>query len=1137
MNIKYPFLSILLILMTISISGQETDYYMKYFSTENGLPSNTIKDIIQDKNGFIWIATDAGVAKYDGLDFKIFNEELQSSYVKDLYDFDDNGVIVTTDLGLGFFHLGQQKNHYKTLINGSTDETDSLVFYPKLVFVDSKERIWISETNDISKFENEKFEKYKFDFTYYTNDYKRSYIFLEDKDNKIIATSWKGYCFYFDESRNQFLKIPFDEEGEFFINSIQMINGEIYFGTSLGIYQATISKNYKNLKLKRIGDLNNISCLYQVDESNILVGTWAEGLHKYNFIKNELERVPEVTNDYINSILVDKNGGIWISSDDGVFLLKSKLFKTVDLSEIYSIGIPKYISSIKSINKQLYFSSGYRLFKILQDAKGKLSFLELPNSEHSGVQDFIITDNGYWISYQDGTLHFFDSNGNVRFNRKLDNGILGRLFLDKNKNLWAFGVVSKSVFKIDEHFNLEIFSKEKTKSQYIEVIKQLDDGKIYIAGVNDNYNFILYFDGKLNEFLPLKTDTQNNELNYAHVFDIDYNKEKGSILIATSNGFIEYYNSKFSKLFIGTELENISTRAVMWEDKDVLWLGTDKGLFITNSKDFAQYNRFDGLPSATISGRCIIKDYQNKIWIGTVSGLTYLKSESMSVNKSPTPKIVNKEFDNNLQLGESEYLEGISIRFNYSNLDYPNDRTLYKTRVIGIDTNWTIPSKTKSIVYSNFDEGDYSFQVKAKTPGLIWSETLNFNFKIKPHWYLTIYMKVFYILSIAALITGIIFLMQSIKFKNMQKRRKVLSELVHLKTKELQKEKAKTDTLLSQISFDRAQLYSIMNSSPDLIAFKSNQGIYLACNDTFCEFFNKERINIIGISDYEIFSKEIADEIVAKDKKLSDRGYFEKYESTCLDKNNNEIPFEIYRTVVYDEDENPLGILTMYHDITENKITEKKLKEYADTQKELLREVNHRIKNNLSSLISILHIEEDKIKVTGNYNNIIPDIISRIRSISNIHELLSLNQWKPMKLDKLCLSIIKGAINGIGASEIINFDVKGTSKIVSNDQAHKLGLVINELVTNSIKHFTYPYSEINIFVELREIDDKISICYGDNGPGYPSEIINGDFSKCNIGIELVNGIIEHSLQGEVKYSNDNGARTELIFNNEHNSNM
>jgi two-component sensor histidine kinase len=198
----------------------------------------------------------------------------------------------------------------------------------------------------------------------------------------------------------------------------------------------------------------------------------------------------------------------------------------------------------------------------------------------------------------------------------------------------------------------------------------------------------------------------------------------------------------------------------------------------------------------------------------------------------------------------------------------------------------------------------------------------------------------------------------------------------------------------------------------------------------------------------------------------------------------------------------------------------------------LFREVNHRVKNNLMAIISMLHREEElaiKNEVDSQYVDRLNKLVSRINGLLTVHSLLSSSKWRPISITELCDKIIKEFIKGVPFGKTVKYDLSISNVTISSDQAHHLTLVLNELVINTSKYGFKNNHDAQIRIKTYQEGDLLHIIYQDDGLGFPDSILKGDFSEETIGLQLIFGIIEKSLQGNVELKNDNGAITRISF--------
>ncbi len=201
----------------------------------------------------------------------------------------------------------------------------------------------------------------------------------------------------------------------------------------------------------------------------------------------------------------------------------------------------------------------------------------------------------------------------------------------------------------------------------------------------------------------------------------------------------------------------------------------------------------------------------------------------------------------------------------------------------------------------------------------------------------------------------------------------------------------------------------------------------------------------------------------------------------------------------------------------------------AKTKATLLNEVNHRVKNNLSAIIGLLYMEQryPRRQEPDPCRAFIKDMINRIQGLATVHSLLSASEWKPILLKHLVERIIGVSLQTLPFGKRVSVEVSPSPIRVNAPQANKLALLINELITNSIKHALRDREVASIRVNISCEDDEVLIEFRDDGPGYPPNI--SDIENHSVGMYLIQTIVNKDLGGSLMMSNDNGAVTAFRF--------
>lgn len=243
--------------------------------------------------------------------------------------------------------------------------------------------------------------------------------------------------------------------------------------------------------------------------------------------------------------------------------------------------------------------------------------------------------------------------------------------------------------------------------------------------------------------------------------------------------------------------------------------------------------------------------------------------------------------------------------------------------------------------------------------------------------------------------------------------------------------------------------------------------------------------------------------------------------------NGENFPVEVWLSKVAFN--NKVLINTIWRDLTEKKKTEQTIHKNIEEKEILLKEIHHRVKNNLQIITSLLNlqtnnIEDEKVKA------ILFQSKTRIESMCKVHEMLygsknlsSINYGVYLKdlLSKLI-------VNAKGEANQISLQLDVHNLFLNINTAIPLGLLINELVTNSLKYAFPENIKGVITIKINSINDlQYELIYGDDGIGYAPEITFKD--SHSLGFQLIESLTEQ-LNGVIKRNfSKKGTHYSLIF--------
>ncbi len=219
------------------------------------------------------------------------------------------------------------------------------------------------------------------------------------------------------------------------------------------------------------------------------------------------------------------------------------------------------------------------------------------------------------------------------------------------------------------------------------------------------------------------------------------------------------------------------------------------------------------------------------------------------------------------------------------------------------------------------------------------------------------------------------------------------------------------------------------------------------------------------------------------------------------------------------------GVIMLVRHVTKRVQSEEGLREQAKMQEVLVQEINHRVRNNLAAILGMLGAERAWARVGERETSaVLDDLEQRIRAVATAHDILSENLWKAFPLSTLCERVVHAIANGRlddGAKTEIR--VTRSPQLVCSRDANHLALVLAELTTNALKYGRSQHGDLKIRVEVTGDDSRLVLRFRDYGAGYPEAIITGDRAQEHLGLELIEGIVHHSLQGGLELSSHDGA--------------
>lgn len=343
-----------------------------------------------------------------------------------------------------------------------------------------------------------------------------------------------------------------------------------------------------------------------------------------------------------------------------------------------------------------------------------------------------------------------------------------------------------------------------------------------------------------------------------------------------------------------------------------------------------------------------------------------------------------------------------------------------------------------------------------------------------------------------------------------------------------------TDKKLAEESFleQSAKINSIFESAANMVIFTLNKELEVSS-------FNRNLAKVLLLNyglTIEIGSsvqlqglESFTDDIARVDKVMSDafKGKTQHLEIKLTNTRGGENWYEIFLNPVYMEYKKINEISCIAFEITHRKETEDKLLSSLKDKEVLLKEVHHRVKNNLQVISSILSLQTSYVRDKKTLG-ILQESQNRIKSMSFIHESLYQNEdFTSIKISEYITTLTQNLLYSYRMKgENTTLETSFDDVYLNIDQAIPCGLIINELVSNALKYAFKEREDGMILIDVKLNGNKISLIVSDNGIGLPSSI---DLELSDtLGFQLVHALVDQ-LDANIHVTREEGTKYLITF--------
>lgn len=763
-----------------------TQYSTDVWGIEQGLPQSSIKDIAQTRDGYLWLATDEGLARFDGVQFVVFDKgntaEIKDNSVQALYAARDGSLWIGTRRGLTRMKDGGFKTY--TTADGLSDDA------VMVVAEDSAGSLWVGTHDGLNQFKDGEWKSYKRAdglsddaiyavreddegalwigtrngltrlkdnrFTVYT---KRDgladdsvFTILEDREHNLWFGTRGGLSRVKDGRWTSYTKRD-GLASEIIYALYEDEAGTLWIGTSGGGLVRMLDGKFSTYSTDAGLSNETVSALYEDREGSLWVGTWGGGLNRLKNGKfTTYSKREGLADDDARTIYEDHQGALWIGTSKGLTRFKDGEFKVYTMRD----GL-----------------SEDSIFSTREDFRGNL-----------------------WIGTWGGGLNRFKDGKFRAFTRRdgLASDFIFSTYVDRAGNLWTGTWGGGLNLYRDGKFTAYTI-KDGLSNNDVRAILEDREGALWL-GTNSGLN--RFKDGKFTTY------TMRDGLASEVITSISEGKD-GVLWIGTSGGGLaRLKGGKIVSITASNGLYDDVVYRALEDDRGNLWMSCNKGIFrvaLKELNDFADgvtqmvtpvtYGKADGMGSAECNGGFQPAGWRTRdgrLWFPTIKGVVAIDPEHLSVNNQPPPVIIEKSFVD----GQAVALKGNAVlspgldrlEFHYTALSFlAPGKVQFRYKLEGFDKDWINAGTRRVAYYTNLPPGTYTFRVIASNNDGVWNMTgATLSLTLKPRFYQT---KLFYLLCALALVLLVAsgYLM---RVRRLKRRERELVQLVGERTRQLE---------------------------------------------------------------------------------------------------------------------------------------------------------------------------------------------------------------------------------------------------------------------------------------------------------------------------------------------------------------
>jgi signal transduction histidine kinase/ligand-binding sensor domain-containing protein/DNA-binding response OmpR family regulator len=802
--------------LNLTVSAQIQHINFTSLTSKEGLLSSSINAILKDSQGLMWFATDDGLNRFDGTNFKVYRNQrgdttsIRANEILALHE-DKRGNLWIGTSGGGLSLYNRQKDnflHFPLYKNTQGFSRNSVI---RSICSDHLGMIWIAQFDGLFVLDPNTNRISKQELLVEKNNAPVKTTLLcvfEDSKQRIWVASDNG-LFLFNRQTKQFRQFVHNDLSESSISSnrIRAIaedrSGNIWVGTTDGLcmMQPDLSGFivYRHIPGNQ-GSLSNnaVNCITADKNGLLWIGT-LEGLSVFNPQQQQFSaytpengNIHSLTSNWIRCAYIDNEGIYWFGTFRGGI---NKYDKNINLFNLIPASafkrnrtvMPIISAFAENINGKVFVGTdGEGLFEFDQKTRS-IKPIFIDPAEKTGQPVSILAlqkarDKKLYIgTFSHGIIIMDLLTGSVRSLQKgagtgdLNNNDIFTLFEDSKGNVWA-GTNGDGVNVIRNNTVIAKYIPSPPAATneyhlpvngYIRAIMEDHDGNFWI-GSHGGGLAVLHPDGKWTSYTKDNSSLPSDKI---HAMFCD---SHGRVWVGTFGGGLSLYDKSSNQFVTFSEedgLPNTTIYQILEDAQGHIWFSTNTGIssFDLQHKKFRNFTSYNGVQPNNFVHASGIRLSSGELFFGGLQGFNYFNPAALTVNRNvPTVLLTDLKISNKSVAPGKEspikehitvtkeirldYKQNFALSFVALNYTIPKQNH-YAYKLEGFDKDWNYTGSINTASYTNLDPGEYLFRVKASNNDGIWSKGETLiKIFVRPPFWRTIYAYIIYLLAIGGLL-------------------------------------------------------------------------------------------------------------------------------------------------------------------------------------------------------------------------------------------------------------------------------------------------------------------------------------------------------------------------------------------------